>query len=211
MKTSKPKKTKKPKKVAVFYPTNGLTKEEINRRMLQKYSGKIEHIKSKFEDYLNGFEGMMTKKKIVNTKPEEESINDYKRLIFGYAPFGISGGKIDLISQEAFNIKKNKKYDEYKTLLTYDHIFGCLLVGGRIIDAFIKSGYDVDYMVNEWLPKHLYLWASIQVTKKEHSVITSNTNQLTESENPNPELEYNQKRNMEHYKGVSDIGFLVKE
>ncbi len=40
MKTSKPKKTKKPIKVAVFYPTNGLTKEEINRRMLQKYSGK---------------------------------------------------------------------------------------------------------------------------------------------------------------------------
>jgi hypothetical protein len=204
-------KTSKPKKVPVFYPTNGLNIEDTNVRMLQKYSGKIESLKSELEDYLNGFEGMMTKKKIVNIKPEEVSIKKYKRFMFGYSPFGISGGKIDLISQEAFNIKKNKKYDEYKTLLTYDHIFGCLLVGGRIIDAFIKSGYDVDYMVNEWLPKHLYLWASIQVTKKEHSTITSNTNQLTESENPNSELEYNLKRNMEHYKGVSDIGFLVKE
>lgn len=76
---------------------------------------------------------------------------------------------------------------------------------------FINSGLNIDYMVNEWLENHLYLWVVIRVTKDEHSTITSNTNKLTESENPNYELEYNLKRNMEHYKGVSDIGFLVKE
>jgi len=204
-------KTPKPKKVPVFYPTNGLNIEDIDRRILQKNSGKIEYLKSKFEDSLNGFEGMMTKKKIVNTEPEQESINNHKRYMFGYGQSGISGIKIDLISQEAFNIKKDLKYDEYKTILTYDHIFGCLLVGGLAVDTYIKSNYDVGFMVNEWFPKHLHLWTSIQVTKIEHSTITSNTNKLTESENPNYELEYNLKRNMEHYKGVSDIGFLVKE
>jgi hypothetical protein len=204
-------KTSKPKKVPVFYPTNGLNIEDTNVRMLQKYSEKIEYLNSKFEDYLNGFEGMMTKKKIVNTKPEQESINNHKRLLFGYGQFGISGGNIGLISQNAFNIKKDLKYDEYKTLLTYDHIFGCLLVGGLAVDTYIKSNYDVGFMIYEWLPKHLHLWTSILVTKEEHSTITSNTNQLTKSENPNSELEYNLKRNMEHYKGVSDIGFLVKE
>ena len=52
----------------------------------------------------------------------------------------------------------------------------------------------------------------IQVTKIEHSTITKNTNKLlAESENPNDELEHNFKRKLEHYKEVSDIGFLVKE
>jgi len=84
-------------------------------------------------------------------------------------------------------------------------------VGELAVDTYIKSNYDVGFMLYEWLPKHLHLWTSILVTKEEHSVITSNTKKLTKSENPNSELEYNLKRNMEHYKGVSDIGFWVKE
>ena len=83
------------------------------------------------------------------------------------------------------------------------------------LNDFEKSNYDVDYMINEWLPKNLYRWVVIQVTKKEHSAITKKTKKtkklLAESENPNDELEYNFKRKLEHYEGISDIGFLVKE
>jgi len=33
---------------------------------------------------------------------------------------------------------------------------------------FKKSGYDIDWMLNEWLYDNLHLWATIKVTKEEH-------------------------------------------
>lgn len=219
MKTPRPKKQpkiktpkqKKPKKVAVFIKLNELNEEEISNRIQKKYSNEMDFIKSKFEDALNGYIGMIKGKKAGNKPPEKESINDFLRGQLGYSLFTISGAKIGLISQEALDIKKTLKYDQYKNLLTYDHVFGCLGSAHCAIDVFTKRDYDVDYMVNEWFPKNLYRWMVVQVTKIEHSTITSNTNKLTESKNPNYQLEYNFKRKLEHYKGISDIGFLVKE
>jgi len=202
MKTSKPKKTKKPKKVAVFYPLNGLNFEDINNQILEKNSIDIEEIKHKFEDGLNGLYGILTGKEKPGRKKKtrKKSINCYLRQMIGYYLFGTSGVKIGLISREAFNTK---------TGYTYDHFFGCLCVGHIVLKIFIESGYNVDYMVNEWLPKNLYLWMGIRVTKKEHSAITKKAKEFSNKEYPN--LDYTQKRNMEHYKEISDIGFLVKE
>ena len=223
MKTPKPKKQpkvktprqKKPKKVTVFNKLNEFNEGEINNRIQKKYSNEMDLIKSKFEDSLNAYIGMITGKKAGNKPPEKASINNLKRCQLGYGLFEISGARIDLISREALDIKKTLKYKEYKKLLTYDHVFGCLASASCAIDDFKKSDYDVDYMVNEWLPKNLYRWVVIQVTKIEHSAITKKTKKtkklLVKSENPNDELEYNFKQKLEHYKGVSDIGFLVKE
>jgi len=223
MKTPRPKKqpkvktprTKKPKKVTVFNKLDEFNEGEINNLIQKKYSNEMDFIKSKFEDALNGYIGMITGKKAGNKPPEQASINDYKRGQLGYSLFTISGARIDLISREALDIKKTLKYKEYKKLLTYDHVFGCLNLGSCVVNDLEKSNYDVDYMVNEWLPKNLYRWVVIQVTKIEHSAITKKTKKtkklLVKSENPNDELEYNFKRKLEHYKEVSDIGFLVKE
>lgn len=206
MKTSKPKKTKKPKKVVVFYPTNGLNEKDINRRMLDKISAELDTIKHKFRTNLNGLKAM-----VEMDNPHRPSIDNSLRQDFGYGLLGISGKDIKLYSLNAFNLKKSLPYDQYRKVVTYDHFFGCLCYANIMLIDFINSGLNIDYMVNEWLEKHLYLWVVIRVTKDEHSTITSNTKKLTESENPNYELEYNSKRNMEHYKEISDIGFLVKE
>jgi len=204
-KIKKPKKVKEKKqKVFIKLNENKFDTDAINKTILEEYSDVIEYKKSLFIDGLNGLNGMLTAEK----KPEDESINNHLRCMLGYHVFGISGARIKLISLEAFKntIDKNT---------TFDHVFGCLPLGKRIYKVYIESNYDINYMVNEWLPKNLYLWVVVEVTKKEHSAITKKTKKtkklLAESENPNDELEYNFKRKLEHYEGISDIGFLVKE
>jgi len=199
-------KTSKPKKVPVFYPTNGLNIEDTNRRMLDKISAELDTIKHKFRTNLNGLKAM-----VEMDNPHRPSISTSLRQDFGYGLLGISGKDIKLYSLNAFNLKKIRTYDQFRKEVTYDHFFGCLCFANIMLIDFIKSGLNIDYMVDEWLEKHLYLWVVIRVTKEEHTIITEKADKLHDDENPNYELEYNSKRNMEHYKGVSDIGFLVKE
>lgn len=201
-KIKKPKKVKEKKqKVFIKLDEKKFDTNEIVKKILEKYSDVIDYKKRLFIDGLNGLNGMLTAEK----KPEDESINNHLRCMLGYHVFGISGAKIELISLEAFKntIDKNT---------TFDHVFGSLPLGKRIYKAYIESNYDINYMVNEWFPKNLYLWVVVEVTKKEHSAITKKTKKLlAESENPNDELEYNFKRKLEHYEEISQIGFLVKE
>jgi len=199
-------KTSKPKKVPIFYPTNGLNIEDTNRRMLDKISAELDTIKHKFRTNLNGLKAM-----VEMDNPHRPSISTSLRQDFGYGLLGISGKDIKLYSLNAFNLKKIRTYDQFRKEVTYDHFFGCLCFANIMLIDFIKSGLNIDYMVDEWLEKHLYLWVVIRVTKEEHTIITEKADKLHDDENPNYELEYNSKRNMEHYKGVSDIGFLVKE
>lgn len=206
MKTSKPKKTKKPKKVVVFYPTNGLNEKDINRRMLDKISAELDTIKHKFRTNLNGLRAM-----VEMDNPHRPSIDTCLRQDFGYGLLGISGKDIKLYSLNAFNLKKSLPYDEFRKVVTNDHVFGCLCYTNIMLIDFINSGLNIDYMVNEWLENHLYLWVVIRVTKDEHKIVTEKAEEFHDNKNPNYELEYNLKRNMEHYKEISDIGFLVKE
>jgi hypothetical protein len=203
MKTPKP---KKPKKVAVFYPTNGLNEKDINRRMLDKISPELDTIKHKFRTNLHGLKAM-----VEMDNPHRPSIDNSLRQDFGYGLLGISGKDIKLYSLNAFNLKKSLPYDQYRKVVTYDHFFGCLCYANIMLIDFINSGLNIDYMVNEWLEKHLYLWVVIRVTKGEHKIVTEKAEEFHDNKNPNYELEYNSKRNMEHYKEISDIGFLVKE
>ena len=51
---------------------------------------------------------------------------------------------------------------------TDDHLFGTVEIGKYIHSEFEKFGLDIDYMVEEWLYKNLWLWMTIKVSKEEH-------------------------------------------
>lgn len=223
MKTPRPKKqpkvktprTKKPKKVTVFIKLNELNKGEINELIYAKISDKFGTIKHKFETALNGLKGMLDME-----NPCRSTIDNSLRQDFGYHLLEISGKDIKLYSLEAFNLKKLKAKLKAEGItteeitdekITADHFFGCLCFTNIMLIDFINCNYDINYMVNEWLRKHLYLWVVIRVTKKEHKIITKKAAEFHDQNNPNYELEYNLKLKMEHYKEISDIGFLVKE
>ena len=214
MKTPRPKKqpkvkTPKPKKVTVFYKVNEFNKKEINELMYAKISDKFETIKHKFETALNGLKGMLDME-----NPYRPTIDNSLRQDFGYHLLEISGKDIKLYSLEAFNLKKLKKLKTEEITdekIIADHFFGCLCFTNIMLIDFINCNYDINYMVNEWLRKHLYLWVVIRVTKKEHKIITTKAAEFHDQENPNYKLEYDLKLKREHYKEVSDIGFLVKE
>lgn len=203
--------TKKPKKVDVFIKSNEFNKEKTNELMYAKISDKFETIKHKFETALNGLKGMLDM-----DNPHRPTIDNALRQDFGYHLLGISGKDIKLYSLEAFNLKKLKAEGITTEEITdekiiADHFFGCLCFTNIMLIDFINCNYDINYMVNEWLRKHLYLWVVIRVTKKEHEIITKKAAEFHDQNNPNYELEYNLKLKMEHYKEISDIGFLVKE
>ena len=51
---------------------------------------------------------------------------------------------------------------------TEDHLFGVTEIGTQVFLAYKNSGWDIDYMVNEWLPQHLHLWLQVKILKSEH-------------------------------------------
>lgn len=52
--------------------------------------------------------------------------------------------------------------------LVKDHFYGVTEVAEEVRRNFEESGYDVDYMVNEWLPKNYHLFVVWYVTPIEH-------------------------------------------
>ncbi len=76
-----------------------------------------------------------------------------------------------------------------------DHLFGTQLIGEYVHKVLKKSNYNIDWMVDEWLYDHLFLWAKIKLTKKEHHKDNVIRNEHT----------IEQKLNLEHYKNVSKL------
>ena len=91
--------------------------------------------------------------------------DDYKdkafyRLMVGYYGVGFGDGFTSGLMSVAASIKE--------VLTTKDHWAGMTEVGHHVHDVFKKSGYDMDWMLNEWLYQNLHLWATIKVTREEH-------------------------------------------
>ena len=76
----------------------------------------------------------------------------------------ISKGVVKLQRKYNCSINKLRKMK----LITDDHLFGTTLIGRIVLEAFIDSGCNIDYMVNGWLPDHLYLWSRAIITREEH-------------------------------------------
>ena len=72
---------------------------------------------------------------------------------------------IGLYSEEALELKLNRKMGDK---CTNDHLFGTTEVGLQVFLAYKNSGWDIEYMLTEWLPQHLYLWLQVKILKSEH-------------------------------------------
>jgi len=109
------------------------------------------------------------------------------RLGLGYYGIGRQSGiKSGIITEEA---KKKPNTD--------DHVFGVVEIGNFIHQEFTKNNLNLEYMVEEWLYNHLWLWMTIKVSKEEHKKdnIIRNEHSLEE------------KKLLKHYKKVSNLIF----
>lgn len=90
------------------------------------------------------------------------------RLTLGYNLLTptLTQAKIGLYSDKALKLRlSDPKWDDY---VTDDHVFGTTEVGLQTFLNYKNSGWDMKYMLNEWLPQHLYLWLQIRILKSEH-------------------------------------------
>ena len=104
-------------------------------------------------------------------------LRQFSRLSFGYLGLGykFTPTRCGLISRAAQLLKNKMSSTKYQNKLTNDHLFGVTLIGWKIhniIQDMLKDNIVVDdivnYMVDEWLPDNLFLWAQATLTKKEH-------------------------------------------
>jgi len=136
------------------------------------------------------------KSNLILLKTMDENSNDFEddykdkafyRLMVGYYGVGYGNGfSSGLVSIEAS--KGNKK-------TTLDHWAGMTEVGRYVHEVFKKSGYNMDWMINEWLYDNLHLWGTIKVTKEEHHKDNIIQNKHTLQE----------KNELKHYKNFSGL------
>jgi hypothetical protein len=90
----------------------------------------------------------------------KEYLKQFERLMVGYWGIGIQEGFRTGLKSVAACVKGTKT--------SPDHWAGVTMVGNRVHEEFKKCGYEIDYMVNEWLYENLCFWGTIQVSEWEH-------------------------------------------
>ena len=86
-----------------------------------------------------------------------------------------------------------------KQLNAGDHHYGVTNVAEEVRKTLEDSNFDIDYMVNEWLPKNFHLFSTVVTTKEEH--LAKN---ISRSQNFTTE----QKDRFEHY--IGDVSPLIE-
>lgn len=118
----------------------------------------------------------------------EKELNSFMyRLGLGYYGIGKQGGIPSGVLTEESKLHKN----------TDDHVFGVVEIGKYIHQEFKEHGYDIEYMVEQWLYDNLWLWMTIKVSTKEHKKENIIRNKHTIEE----------KKLFRHYKNVSKFLF----
>lgn len=112
----------------------------------------------------------------IDAKSTSHWMYDFPRRA-GYEIGGTSGIKCGLYSEGTLLDDR----------ITDDHIFGATLGGRHLLEEFKKWDYNLDYMVNHWLPDNIWLFCSATITKKEHGMLESHGHSI------------NQKLNFIHY------------
>lgn len=117
---------------------------------------------------------------------EEKWMRSFQRLAIGYNGVGCSF-QSGIQSDDSIGLSSNET--------THDHLLGATEVGIYVHELFKEKNYDIDFMLNDWLYEHLFLWATVKITREEHHKdnIIRNKHDLK------------QKLNLEHYLNVSDI------
>lgn len=95
----------------------------------------------------------------------EEEWMSMRRLEWGYNIFNsLKPTNSGLCSKKCYNYIKNKK----SSRLVKDHFYGVTESSNEVRREFEKSNFNIDYMVNEWLPKNYHLFVTWYVTPEEH-------------------------------------------
>ena len=124
----------------------------------------------------------------VDTKTWERMMRSFVyRLTIGYFGVGTQAGLSSGVFTKATTVKGAKS--------TNDHLFGAVAIGQIIHDEFVKCNFDIDYMVENWLPSNLFLWMTLKITIEEHSkdCVIRDGNTIEE------------KMNLLHYQNVSEL------
>jgi len=141
-----------------------------NKDTIQSYAqGKLKGIKTEYLSHLEllsdeAFDVFVGDLSIPDTTSKFKS---ELRLSTGYnflTPT-LSPTVINLFSPEAFKLKKARKMGNK---CTDDHIFGVTPVGLDMFLNYMNSDWDIEYMIQKWLPEHLYYWLTAKVLKTEH-------------------------------------------
>ena len=162
---------------------------EFNKRRREKIWKKNEiSMKMSFRFKLSLLE-MIDKMPESVVIPEKYLEGEFYRLSLGYRGIGKNSGFASGVQSKAsIGIPSSET--------TNDHLVGTTEVGKYIHEVLKKSDYDIDWMVNTWLYKHLFLWATVKLTKKEHhkhNVLRNSSHTIEE------------KLNLEHYLNVSEL------
>ena len=134
---------------------------ENGKNIWNSYS---ELMKLDFRNNLGELKFLLTRSDISNEWREERWVK-IRRLSFAYnmlhsSKYVNSG----LCSKDCYEFIKNGKSSK----LVKDHFYGVTAVSEEIRINFEKSNFDIDYMVNEWLPKNYHLFVTWYVTPEEH-------------------------------------------
>jgi hypothetical protein len=140
-----------------------------------------EPMKLDFRNNLVEMEFLLTRKDITE-EWREERWTKIRRLSFSYNMFhSAKYTNSGLCSKDSYEYILNGKGSK----LVKDHYYGVTEVSEEIRRNFESSNFDIDYMVNEWLPKNYHLFVTWHVTPTEHKKenIARADNTLEEKDN----------------------------
>ena len=121
-------------------------------------------MKEDFRGILGELYFLLTRTDITD-KWREERWTKIRRLSFAYNAFhSRKYTNSGLCSKDCYEYIKNGKARKLVT----DHFYGVTEVSEVVRQNFEKSNFDIDYMVNEWLPKNYHLFVTWSVTPEEH-------------------------------------------
>tara|TARA_R110002020_G_scaffold420545_1_gene629684 strand:+ start:1180 stop:1815 length:636 start_codon:yes stop_codon:yes gene_type:complete len=141
-----------------------------------------------------------------DVKNETSKYRSYLRLGIGYnLPLYKFTSKIlgfEIFSKEAYILKIKKMIGKN---LTKDHIFGVTDVGIETFSNYICCDWDLDYMVNEYIPNNLYQHFECRMLKSEHQKQDEyDTNGVARGKHTIEE-----KISMKHYEDVVDLPLVI--
>ena len=141
-----------------------------NKEIIQGYlKGRLLGVRAEFESHQSTLNFFFIDK-YVGDLDLEDTTSKFKsglRLTLGYGGLTptLTHDMIGLFSEKALELKLNRKMGKK---CVSDHLFGVTEVGNAMFIAYKNSGWDTNYIVNEWLPEHLFLWLQVKILKTEH-------------------------------------------
>ena len=126
------------------------------------------------------------------TAEVEKEWHTMRRLGWGYNIYNAQR-KLDskLCTLACYDYIRDGKWSK----LVKDHFFGVTLAAEEVRAAFEKSNFDIDYMVDEWLPENFYIFLKWTVTPEEHKKENISRAEHTREE----------KNNWKHIKNCSEV------